>query len=243
MKKIIFILAAAMLAVSCSKPESGNKKEDARILQRARIRMEVKDNRKPAKTDIVGDSAAVKLLARYGYMLHSRYVRLDPRDDSAVWYGHTRERLLDVDHYDLVTRDTAECVFLFGYPLTFDYTNYDMNADGVMQGRPGTEVQGLLISDDNPVIVGFYDTIRNRYQDPLIPLAEQEPMVDWWECNTRCDTFGYIPQSMMDANRPLLEKFFKEGRYSEMEKIMKTGYTIYTCTGEEYRELVRLGLN
>ena len=61
--------------------------------------------------------------------------------------------------------------------------------------------------------------------------------------NARIDTLGYIPQNIMDANYPRLQQLYDEERYSEMIEIMQTGYTNYTCTGEEYRELVRLGLN
>ena len=166
-----------------------------------------------------------------------------PNDSSSL--GEIYQEWLDIAHYDSFSRDTTNCVFFFGHDHVFYYIRYKMNEDGLLQGVKGTERRGWLLTGDNPVFVAYYDTIWNCYKDPLMTWDEQIQDMERYGplFNSRIDTLGYIPQSQLDANRPLLEKAFEEGRYSEMEKIMWTGYTIYTCTGEEYRELVRLGLN
>lgn len=244
-KNVLFLLFFA-LATVCCKPEETKINEGLRTIQRANVRMEIKEKDKQTKKEvgIVGDSAAVKNLARWGYFLFSTLVR--PTDPSM--YGRPIEQPLDADNWAF-GRDTAACIYIFNFNSVFDYGAYEIFLDGSPSfGVPGTERPGWLLTSAYPVFVGYYDTIKQRYKDPMIASYLDSSTGYWvypefWLDDARADTMGYIPQSMIEANYPRLRQLYDEGRYSEMVDVMRTGYTIYTCTGEEYRELVRLGIN
>ncbi len=249
-KNILPLLILAWVAVGCQKePEKGGVNEALYTLQRANVRMEIKgQGRQHKNVGIVGDSVSVRRLARWGYGL---FARITEGNSYPANVGRIYKRNLNIDEWSF-GRDTVACIYIFDFTSVFDYKLYETFLDGRHPvGRPGTEETGWLLWSETPVMVGYYDTVRNCYKDPYITAFFDGPgydpdRPDWewnWEIDSRIDTMGYIPQSMMEANQPRLQQLYDEGRYGEMVEVMKTGYTIYTCTGEEYRELVRLGLN
>lgn len=251
--KVIFCaLAITLMAMGCE-PENtqGNQTNSSlRSLQRAAVRMEIKDKGKPTKANIVGDSASVKRLARWGYQVNFIFSDRYSADPSVVGTATSRWIRGLNKPGDLCWRDTVNCVYLFSFKAVYDYGTYEAVLEDnkfIYYGIAGTEQPEWLLYADNPVFIGFYDTVRHRYKDPfadfMAPDDPNDPFTLDWEYDARMDTLGYIPQSLMEANYPRLQQLFKEGRYSEMEELMRTGYTIYTCTGEEYRELARQGLN
>lgn len=245
-KKFVPLLILAWMAVCC-KPEESGSNEKLWTLQRANVRMEIKKQGSQAKTDvgIVGDSASVKRLARWGHRIFA--ILTDNFVDPSM-AGQVYPVELSADNYSF-SRDTVSCIYIFAFTSVFDYRAYETFLDGrPAVGVPGTERPGWLMFCEDVVFVGYYDTIKQCYKDPMIESYLDTATGYWvypepfWD-NARIDTMGYIPQSIMEANYPRLQRLYDEGRYSEMVDVMQTGYTIYTCTGEEYRELVRLGIN
>ncbi|MCM1531058.1 MAG: hypothetical protein NC048_05595 [Bacteroides sp.] len=233
---VFFILSA--ITICCKKAVT---EEDwrGRSWQQSQVRMEIKNRENPAKAvGIVGDSVSVRRLARWGYAI---FATISDRAPSPGMEGVRFEKLGTPDFKDFL-RDTVECVYSFAFWAVYMYNITEKGPDGIVYGEPGSEVSGWLLWVDNPVVVAFYDTIEQQYLDPNLPYCDANTP-DWHFGPFRTDTIGYIPQSLMEANYPQLQRLYREGRYSEMEELMRTGYTIYTCTSEEYRELVRQGLN
>ncbi len=59
----------------------------------------------------------------------------------------------------------------------------------------------------------------------------------------RIDTLGYIPRVQKEINWKKLLQFMDEQRFQAMIDRHKHDNHSYTCTGEEFRELVLLSLN
>ncbi|MBR3567732.1 MAG: hypothetical protein IKN94_05605 [Salinivirgaceae bacterium] len=57
------------------------------------------------------------------------------------------------------------------------------------------------------------------------------------------DTCGYIPQSVIDNARVQIEELYAQERYDEIYELFHTAFTFYTCTGEEYKQIVANGGN
>ena len=57
------------------------------------------------------------------------------------------------------------------------------------------------------------------------------------------DTCGYIPQSVLDNARAQIEELYAQERYDEIYELFHTAFTFYTCTGEEYKQIVANGGN
>lgn len=239
----LFLLTVAM--IGCEKPEK--EKTSLRTLQRANVRMEIKSKVNSTKTNvgIVGDSVSVKRLARWGIELRTQFTERVPAPELV---GLTLAQPLDADNGSAFWRDTIACIYIFGFTSVFDYKVWGTVPGEPDYGIPGTEEPSWLMTSANPVFVAAYDTVRQRYYDPMIKSYLDSTTGLWvypdsYWIDARYDTLGYIPQRMMEVNYDRLWQLFHEERYDEMIEVMQTGYTIYTCTGEEYRELVRLGLN
>lgn len=238
-KSLLLLVALSLLLSGCKKPEKEPNEYYGKY-QKACVRMKVQNNTSNGrKAQVVGDSTAVWKCVRYGVSLHNHnrvYDIVSPDGIYLLWSL-------------LFQRDTTECVYIFGYPCVIDYAEQAPDENGYWNGVPGTEIEGFLLRCDNFVISGIYDTVHNIYYDPFSgkPENEDDPSYGWdgGSCpsNWVYDTLGYIPNSIVHANRERLIPLFKEGKYSEMIKIMENDYVIYTCTGEEYRELARQGLN
>lgn len=233
--RIITVMAVVVSAVSCKTEQNEPTDVDPHYysLQKASVKMNVVDrggdNR---RVDIIGDSAAVSKLVRWAVELNGVSTEHYP----------LRLRLpLDID--DIRSdRDTINNFLYFNFSAVFDFMqNADLNGDGIFEGVPGTEFEGWLLDIIHPVVIAQYDTILNRYADPFVSWGEW-PSTNHF--NSIYDTVGYIPQSQLDANRDTLKHLFAEKQYKKMEEMLEEGlFTIYTCTGEEYRELEKLGLN
>lgn len=57
------------------------------------------------------------------------------------------------------------------------------------------------------------------------------------------DTVGYIPQSVIDNAREQIEALYAQERFDEIYELFHTAFTFYTCTGEEYKQIVANGGN
>lgn len=53
------------------------------------------------------------------------------------------------------------------------------------------------------------------------------------------DTCGYIPNSVLASARAQIEELYAQERYDEIYELFRKAYTFYTCTGEEYKEIVK----
>jgi len=60
---------------------------------------------------------------------------------------------------------------------------------------------------------------------------------------TKWDTCGYIPQSVIDSAREQIEALYAQERYDEIYELFHTAFTFYTCTGQEYKDIVANGGN
>ena len=235
----IFLFAALplLLLSVCEKPTPPKEQNEYYgKYQKACVRLKVQNNTSDGrKAQVIGDSAAVWKCVRWGVSLHVHDLEYDmvaPDGIDLLWNSR----------FD---RDTTECVYIFGYPCVVDYTEQAPDENGYWNGVPGTEKWGFLMKCENMVISGLYHDSLGVYYDPFVERGEWSEIYDPHATNDilHYDTIGYIPNSIVRANRERLIPLFKEGKYSEMIKIMENDYVIYTCTGEEYRELVRQGLN
>ena len=239
--KFIFLFVALPLLVlsSCEKPNKEPNEYYGKY-QKACVRLKVQNNTaKGRKAQVIGDSAAVWKCVRWGTNLRffDFYFQTDALDG------------LSLTRWDMFDRDTIECAYIFGYECVVRYGRIESDENGIGYGVPGSEEWGVLMEAENFTICGMLDTLHNVYYDPFsdTPWNEDDPSRGWdgGTCPGRWiyDTLGYIPNSIVRANRERLIPLFNEGKYSEMMKIMENDYVIYTCTGEEYRELARQGLN
>lgn len=57
------------------------------------------------------------------------------------------------------------------------------------------------------------------------------------------DTCGYIPQSVINSAREQIEALYAQERYDEIYELFHTAFTFYTCTGQEYKDIVANGGN
>ena len=57
------------------------------------------------------------------------------------------------------------------------------------------------------------------------------------------DTCGYIPNSVIANAREQIEALYAQERYDEIYELFHTAFTFYTCTGEEYKQIVANGGN
>ena len=239
--KFIFLFTAMLLLLSgCEKPnpeetQGSEQQEYYGKFQKACVRMNVQNRTDGRKAQVIGDSAAVWKCVRWGTNLHNYNMILD-------WNTQNGITLTRGDWFD---RDTVACVYIFGYECVVRYGRSEPDENGIYNGVPGSEEWGFLMECENMVISGMYDSLHNVYYDPLSdkPWIEVDSSRGWYAGRWRYDTLGYIPNSIVRANRERLIPLFNAGKYSEMMKIMENDYVIYTCTGEEYRELVRQGLN
>lgn len=241
----LFALLPLLLLFGCEKPmpeqaQESEQQEYYGKFQKACVRLKVQNNTTDGrKAQVVGDSAAVWKAVRWGTNLHNYDMEADLTSQDGI----------SLTRWDLFDRDTVECIYILGYESVVLYGRLEPDENGIWNGVPGSEKWGFLMTCENMVIVGMYDSLHDVYYDPFSekPWIENDPSYGWdgdicpggW----RYDTLGYIPNSVVRANRERLIPLFDEGKYSEMMKIMENDYVIYTCTGEEYRELARQGLN
>ncbi|MDE6494223.1 MAG: hypothetical protein K2L50_06600 [Bacteroidales bacterium] len=228
--KGLFCLMFLAMFSSCNPESSG---EDPRILWSAICKMDIQskksNNSKSPDIGIIGDSVSVHRLACYSYFMVGE-------QDSVGDMGYIEYQETVLGDGKFFQRDTINHTFSFSNDAVIIYMPY---VDENGYGMPGYERIGWLISRNNSVFEGLYDTVLRQYRSPLI--LGDSLHVRW--PYYRRDTLGYIPNNMAKSNRIRLLQLLKEKRFSEMMEIFNNDYTIYTCTGEEYRELVRLGLN
>ncbi len=61
--------------------------------------------------------------------------------------------------------------------------------------------------------------------------------------NINGDTVGYVPQSAIDNARVQIEELYAQEQYDEIYEVFRKAFTFYTCTGEEYKQIVANGGN
>lgn len=233
MKKVFFLLLA-ILFVACEKPE---KKETSQVLRQAVCKVNIDSPSQRKAVDIVGDSASVHRLSRYACCYLATWVNFGPdhnrnEPDWRYFYG---------DQTGFFSRDTLVHTFSFHSDFIVKWEDEHL-VDGVYIGVDGTEYLGWLACSENVVFNAVYDTVLKRYMDPYSDGGNS--FIVGNDNDNVFDTLGYIPNSIMKKNRAILQKMMDEKRFVDMVDFFKSGaYTIYTCTGEEYRELARQGLN
>lgn len=226
MKKIsIFIAALSMALVQSCKPEP--KEEDPGILAYAVCEMDIRSQNRAKSVDVVGDSQSVHQLAVYACAIFgeidSNWIMGPMECMEYYFYGNDQE---------IFRRDTINHVFSFMHDAVIGFTKFDY-PEGKPVGVPGTEHLGWLACYIEPVFCAFYDTIKECYLNPSV----DSRYIRFTNC--RIDTLGYVPKDMMARNRERLLQLMAEQRFQEMIDLYKTEYCIYTCTGEEYDEIVR----
>ena len=230
----LFLLSIMLLLSGCEKPNK-EPNEYYGNFQKACVRLKVQNNSSDGrKAQVVGDSAAVWKCIRYGTNL--RYFSFEFQTDDHDGISLSR--------WDMFDRDTIECTYIFGYECVVSYGRSEPGENGIYYGVPGSEEWGILMKAENFVICGTYHDSLGIHYDPYL----RDKWSEIYDAHATIyklhyDTLGYIPNSVVRANRERLIPLFNEGKYSEMMKIMENDYVIYTCTGEEYRELARQGLN
>lgn len=241
MKKFFFLLFLTGILVSCNKPESIE--EDANVLKDALLAMDISSPASGKKSiGIVGDSNSVHILSRYMCYINS-FVKEYGFGDFISSYN-LELPFTDNPHPQFYGRDTINHTFTFQNDAVVNWES----------AHPIEETVhiGYIACSENIVFCAIYDTNSKKYFDPLsIPYGSQsEGIVEYggWPRPDDgrgyvYDTLGYIPNSQMRANRAQLEQLLKDRQYKKMIEFFKSNYHIYTCTGEEYRELERLGLN
>ncbi len=233
MKKILLFVLALICFCSCEHEQDGNGGKKS-LLMYAECKMDIKAGSHQRKSiEMIGDSVAVHRLCRYALQMCGKM-----NDTLYANYVDTVWNTTDSWHFEMwdnIQRDTINHTFTFWNDFVVSFHDWYME-NGEQVGIEGTEYLGLLAGYDHPVFRGKYDTVEHIYVDPLKGLAYVPDAV--------YDTLGYIPLSLMDKNRRILNQMLEEKRYQDMIDFFRSGaYIIYTCTGEEYRELVRLGLN
>lgn len=235
MKKVFFLLLA-ILFVACEKP---TQEETSQVLRQAVCKMNIESQSKRKAVDIVGDSISVHRLSRYACSYWGVRINYGPahyREDTSLEW-----RNFSGNQTGFFSRDTLAHTFSFHSDFVVQWAEEHL-VDGVYIGVDGTEHLGWLACSENVVFNAVYDTVLKRYRDPY--RGSEEDFLVGNNNDNVFDTLGYIPNSIMKKNRAILQNMMDEKRFVDMVDFFKSGaYTIYTCTGEEYRELVRLGLN
>ena len=78
------------------------------------------------------------------------------------------------------------------------------------------------------------------------PLFEEDRKIFLQKNNIYSDTVGYIPTTQRLAIVDTLTTLFADGREKNIDKILEifqSVFVFYPCTGEEYKELEKQGLN
>ena len=55
------------------------------------------------------------------------------------------------------------------------------------------------------------------------------------------DTCGYIPNSVIASARAQIDELYAQEKYDEIYEVFRKAFTFYTCTGEEYKAIVKEG--
>ena len=85
-----------------------------------------------------------------------------------------------------------------------------------------------------------YNFIGQTNTHLIIPSGELDPSGFF---GFKWDTVGYIPQSVIDNAREQIEALYAQERYDEIYELFHTAFTFYTCTGQEYKDIVANGGN
>lgn len=194
------------------------------VLQNAVCRADVRPGEKFSKGVIIGDSIAIHNLVRWTYWIH-----FASRD-----WKEIRTANIDENGCDFVWRDTLNNLFYFKGNALFYTARTNIDFGGLPERD--TLIRGWLLEETDVI---FFVAERNEdtggYKDPLGEYV--------WNNHISYDTLGYLKPSEMIRNAEQLLKMFDEQRFEEMLDILGKDYHIYTGNGDDYRELVRLGLN
>lgn len=244
------LFCCIVLTVFSCKPESGDK-DPIGDLRWALCKMDIKNNPRSGtknSIDIIGDSAAVHQLSRY--MVIYQGMRVNSGFEPFIETYPVRNGWCQDHSPSSFMRDTVNHTFTF---MNTAAVAWEVDGDGIPV--EGTVRAGYITAMEDLVFCAVPDSTKNAYCDPfdMEPTGNEWGDYHWPWFNDvavgvelgliEIDTLGYIPNSQMRANRAHVEQLIREKKYQEILDFFKTGYHIYTCTGEEYRELVRLGIN
>ena len=103
---------------------------------------------------------------------------------------------------------------------------------------------------------GFWDELRDTVNNRLLMMSDDVITTDGTllysfigavdivlRISEEGDTCGYIPQSVIDNARVQIEALYEQERYDEIYELFHTAFTFYTCTGQEYKDIVANGGN
>ena len=103
---------------------------------------------------------------------------------------------------------------------------------------------------------GFWDELRDTANNRLLMMSDDVITSDGrllyefigavdivLRISEEGDTCGYIPQSVIDNAREQIESLYAQERYDEIYELFHTAFTFYTCTGQEYKDIVANGGN
>ncbi len=228
MKKIMLFVVALFLFCSCE-PESNDSKINRSLLWSASCKVSIQaGNNQKKNVEVIGDSVAVHRLSVYvaemGGLLNEN-----------LWELHVEPSFHTRDSWTFnmrsLERDTINHTFTFWNSFVIKFHDFYMVNDEQV-GLAGSEYLGILASYDLPLFRAIYDTVEHRY---INPISESGVVPGRYYPNLVWDTLGYIPFSLMEKNRNILNQMLEEKRLEDMLEFFESGaYVIYTCTGEEY---------
>lgn len=211
----------------------------------ALCKMDIQSKKNQIKSSgigVVGDSAIVQELSRY--MIVAQLKRMPPEGYTS-WDEILDPNLPGFQYYrdlwcressNVFMRDTIEHTFTFLNDEIIIWDEHEVDENGDLVGVDGTEHLGSLVHDRDIVFcVAYVDAAKTIRIDPM--------HIDHLSFPMYFDTLGYLPNAQQERNETILKEMLAERRYQDVFEFFKSNYHIYTCTGAEFRELVRQGLN
>lgn len=117
------------------------------------------------------------------------------------------------------------------------YRTFDPGQRDTLNNRLLMRAEDILTVPDGYLQREYLDA-KNFYI--ALPNGELDPS---GLLGFKWDTVGYIPQSVIDNARVQIEALYAQERYDEIYELFHTAFTFYTCTGEEYKQIVANGGN
>ena len=220
MKKLVYILLAAVAFTACSSDEPApiNK---GRLDPNAFVRIEAQKGVKSRAKESTDDYSALDI-ARFGMAMEYR----------SEWSGLEKVKEYQSQKTFLNQRDTisdSPALLMFGTDI--------INSEGRFN-------KSFLFARDVVIFGLRYQGKLTTYGDRQA--EDDDPEKDLGMLIGKQgvkDTIAYIPNSVMREAQGRIEKAYNEGNYSEVYKLFHETFRFRPITGRKWRELKAQGLN